>query len=306
MSISGECFVWKPYVCEKKTQKQEAPSSKRTPTDLMQETSDLNTQWLACAQKSKTMPLYTISRNRGVTFESYDFAWVINKIKEFIRLGKKICLFIGRARTEKLPSDYESEADENEIWVGADIGHFPQIKKPEIDTLEDRLFLWMDLNDNAFLKLIKGLFDKVVIDLSTTKYLEKDFTMRFSSLLRNTQSEMIFTNPTKHGISTTQVEKEFKKDNYALRIDIEEFANKKESFYNTLDTVIEEERSQQAHDMAANSFHEEATSHMTAHLLTGYTSVKYITNEPFPYQSTCNPEKANIPHYVVKGKVKST
>jgi hypothetical protein len=306
MSISGECFVWKPYVCEKQTQKQETPSSKRTPTDLMQETSDLNAQWLACARKSTTMPLYTISRNRGVTFESYDFAWVINKIREFIRLGKKICLFIGRARTEKLPSDYEDEANENEIWVGADIGHFPQTKKPEIDIRKKRLFLWMDLNDNAFLKLINGLFDKIVIDLSTTKYLEKDFTMRFSSLLRNTQSEMIFTNPTKHGISITQVEKEFKKDSYALRIDVEEFANKKESFYNTLDTVIEEERSQQAHDMAANSFHEEATSHMTAHLLTGYTSVKYITNEPFPYQSTCNPEKANIPHYVVKGKVKST
>lgn len=136
--------------------------------------------------------------------EDYRLSEVIAKIKNLQTEGKLICLFIGRTPCERLPPDF-NEAKENEFWFTGDIAlihseyHEVLKENPTIDN-----HLWFDFNHQQGLNLINGLFDKIVIDQSTVKAFPNDFPKRFASLLRNSESEMIFESYIQHGYSHQQ------------------------------------------------------------------------------------------------------
>ncbi len=130
--------------------------------------------------------------------QNYNFGEMIGKIKTLQSEGKTICLFVGRTPLEKLPSD-QGEAKENEVWVSADISLKPYCSwnNPCIEStdLTQRLYLWLDLNERRLFVSIKGLFDKIVFDQSTSKFLGKNFYQHFSILLHSDESEMLFKDP---------------------------------------------------------------------------------------------------------------
>ncbi len=164
---------------------------------------------------------------------NYKLGEMIAKIVAFQSEGKVVCLFIGRTPYEKLPSDYQDEAEANEVYIAADIsiispeGHEELKDLPGID---QRVFIWMDFNQQEGLLLIKGLFDKVIIDLSTTKGLNNDFANRFAVLLRNNKSRMIFDNCNSIGMPLCPPVEQFSFDTqkYTLLVPQNQFFEKDE------------------------------------------------------------------------------
>jgi hypothetical protein len=137
--------------------------------------------------------------------QNYQLGETIAKIKKLQSEGKSICLFVGRTPLEKLPSHY-NEAKENEVWISGDIAlvsseGFIELENSE---LNQRIHLWFDFNHQEGLDLIQGLFDKIVIDCSTPKFLNEDFIQRFGVLLHSSESEMIFPNPCKTQMNVQQ------------------------------------------------------------------------------------------------------
>lgn len=136
---------------------------------------------------------------------NYKLGELIEKINSFHEQGKQVCIFIGRTPYEKLPSDYKdtNEAKENEVWIGLDICFISPEGCQELKNspgIDERMYLWFDCNQQEGLHLIKGLFDKVVVDNSTAKGFDNDFVKRFSVFLRNSKSELIFPNPLNTGM----------------------------------------------------------------------------------------------------------
>jgi hypothetical protein len=85
----------------------------------------------------------------------------IEKIIQYKEQNQKTCLFVGRDPTEPLPN--------SEIWVSLSI-----IQSRDIldRTPKGRLHLIMDFNKTEQMKMIKNLFDLVVVDLSTRKFIQ--------------------------------------------------------------------------------------------------------------------------------------
>ncbi len=128
--------------------------------------------------------------------KAYKLGELVAKVRKLQSQGFKVCLFIGRVPLEKLPSHYK-EAKANEVWVSGDIclDSPEKAENLEASELQQRIHCWFDYNKQEGLDLIKGLFDKVVIDGSTTKCLCNDFAKRFGLLLHTPESELIFLNP---------------------------------------------------------------------------------------------------------------
>ncbi len=165
--------------------------------------------------------------------EVYKFGETIAKIQSFQSQGKSICLFMGRTPLEKLPPDH-GEAKENEIWISSDIAWISPEGYEELKNtpdVEERLHLWVNFNHQESLYLIKGLFDKIVIDQSTTKALKNDFARRFAILLRNSESKMIFENPVRafHCFTPLPDDFEFDCSNYSITTPMDDaFIDKEE------------------------------------------------------------------------------
>jgi hypothetical protein len=169
--------------------------------------------------------------------QTYKLGEITAKIKKLQSEGKSICLFVGRTPLEKLPSHY-SEAKENEVWVSGDIALVsPEgFKELEDSELNQRIHLWFDFNHQEGLDLIQGLFDKIVIDCSTPKFLNNDFIKRFSILLHSPQSEMIFPNPCKTLMDVqhdpSQGELSFDPNLYTIKTGVLSFGKKNKELTN--------------------------------------------------------------------------
>lgn len=88
----------------------------------------------------------------------------INKIRKYKDNDINVNLFIGRNPTETLP-----ERKTNDIWISLSCG---QLNESLQHITEDRLHLIMDCNKTTQMKTIQGLFNLVVVDLSTRKFFE--------------------------------------------------------------------------------------------------------------------------------------
>lgn len=225
--------------------------------------------------------------------KNYNFGATVQKIKDLQAQGKSICLFVGRSPVEKLPSDY-GEAGDNEVWVSADMSLCPQTKSPEIPYSKDRLHLWLDCNQPEGLALIQGLFDKIVIDGSTTKGLANDFVRRFLKLLRGLGCQMIFENPTKLSIGSTQTQ--FDRRRYLYSISWSTVSDRMDN-YAEQHSVTSEEEEQEAHDNVMRQIDVDATQKTEEYLTTISSKVERSVKKPFPYTSTVFP--GNSDYFVV-------
>ena len=298
MSISGESYVWKPYITETSSSFQiPGSSSGRSPGNLMKEACDLNAKWKEIANDKQTfltVNYFGVNGELEDEKEHYDFAKVRTAMVLAHEQGKKVCLAIGRTAWEKLPSD-TGDAEENEIWFPVDCSLTPQLKDtPEVKDWDKRLFLWVDVNMQKFLLLIQGLVDTIFIDISTTKAFQTDFAKRFCFLLRDSTSKMIFENPVKQAIKTqgASCQAEFSSESYTYLTSIDYVVQKQDILINR--GVPKEE----ALEKADEEINKATMTSMTEHLKTIFSSVIYHENDTFPYQSTGD----NIDYYVVSGK----
>jgi hypothetical protein len=144
--------------------------------------------------------------------ETYEFGAVIAKIDAYIAQGKKLCLFVGRAPHESLPSD-TGEAKPDEIWVSGDILN----QGPAMTS--DRLHVWINFNQQVGVQFLAKKFDTVVIDYSTIKGLNNNFASRFSVLLRTSESQMLFE--ASRGVTNPSVDTDvliFDKESYGVTV----------------------------------------------------------------------------------------
>lgn len=160
--------------------------------------------------------------------EKYRFGETVSKLKSFQSQGKKLCLFMGRTPYEKLPSD-NNEAMPNEIWASADIALISPEYRESIKDLPgtgERYHFWMDLNHQPSLMIVCGLFDKIVIDISMTKFLTHDYPRRFSVLLHTDESVLIFDNSFTSQLNTQIQNLEFNHNFCKLEVPQKEYIEK--------------------------------------------------------------------------------
>lgn len=125
---------------------------------------------------------------------------VLHEINKPESLNKTICLFVCRREDQSLPET------EGELWVSGDrlvSGIIPP----------DRLHIWADFKQEEQLKRYYGCFDKVVVDISSVKFLGLDFESRLMKLLRpSKKAELVFENSFLTKIVTDQNGKVSKDD----------------------------------------------------------------------------------------------
>lgn len=109
----------------------------------------------------------------------------IAKIDAFVAQGKKVCLFIGRVPSEKLPLE-TGEATPDEVWISGDI------EDCGAHLNKERVYVCLDFNQDEFVNKLQKKFDLIVIDTSVIKFFQNDFAKRFSVMLRTPTSKMIF------------------------------------------------------------------------------------------------------------------
>ena len=139
----------------------------------------------------------------------YEFGEMVGKINQILSEGKKACLFIGRTSSEALPPN-----DQKEEWVSADMYRVNSGK----EGIPGRIHLWIDCNQQDAIESLRGLFDKIVIDQSTTKFLNDDFAKRFSVMLRSPESTLIFETPTDQYGTYDVSKRTFSKQSYVVSI----------------------------------------------------------------------------------------
>ncbi len=105
--------------------------------------------------------------------ENYSFEEVVQKVKNLSTGNLKVCLFVGRVGDEPLPNE------EGEVWISTDINF---ASKPY--SLDQRIHIWCDFQDEARISKFYRLFDKVVIDQSTCKGLGENFIFTSAALLK--------------------------------------------------------------------------------------------------------------------------
>ena len=136
----------------------------------------------------------SLNSDSHISYPIYNRESIIKTLTEFRNKNERLGLFIGRTENEPLPDKTDLQTfpeDEGIIWVSASI-------MPVINWKGgDRLHLQMDLNNDNEASLLKGFFNKIVVDLSTWKFfadsIYSDSVERFSRLLvKDPSSVFIF------------------------------------------------------------------------------------------------------------------
>ncbi len=260
----------------------------------------LNKQWKTCTEsinkswRENVVPnLMKFSSDCSLSdlsamANNYNFGAVVLKIKGYQAQGKKICLFIGRTPIEPLPSDL-GEAEENEVWVSADIALLPSEGGRRVETSSDRLHLWLDFNQQEGLNLVKGLFQKVVVDISTVKALNSDFAKRFSILLQSSKSQITFELDVKCPANCFGEKEFFNPSNYSLTIPLA-LHDKQDQ----LGPVDSEEYAANLDRWEKELF----TKYFKSHLNDLYHTVEQH-NKVYPYLTNCTTDTETVDFFVV-------
>ncbi len=255
----------------------------------------LNKQWRETVAPQLMKCTSHSSRFRDLSaaaIDNYNFGAVVSKIKNYQAQGKRVCLFIGRTPNEPLPSN-SGEAKENEVWVSADLLLLSPEQGRRIETPSDRLHLWLDFNQQEGLNLVKGLFQKVVIDISTTKAFDSDFVKRFSVLLQPSQpqlqSQIIFENCAKTStqLMNTAEKESFNVSSYCLIIPGEVFIKQ------------QTDRGPDGFDNWAKDL---STKCLTSHLKRLYHKVEKC-NYVYPYRNNYTEDNEIVDYFVVSDPI---
>lgn len=270
----------------------------------------LNARWNSCfsARCIASSDPETIATDEN----SYQFGEAVKKIDDLRKEGKKICLFIGRNASEKLPSDC-NESDPNEVWISADI-QMRNLLSP------NRIHLWIDCNQQEAIETLQGLFNKIVIDQSTTKALYNDFAKRFSILFSSQDSSLLFE--AFHGMYLMGSQFAFDPNRYEITIPLREISmatRRERELFENWGKKSEEEKTKDLTEFFSEQsvpktqshplFKQEFTKFLTkkagiphhsmiktqfimeggllfkSYLETRFHHVEYHSNEPFPYST---------------------
>jgi hypothetical protein len=145
---------------------------------------------------------------------SYSLKETIQKIKELSQSGEKVCLFIGRTISESLPKE------EGVIWISGD-REFVQTTysadSSSINSLKEKIHICCDFTDEKSMGEFRGLFNKIVIDRSTCKFMDGDFISRFARLLKPySESNMIFEKTPYTTVYSTEVKEPQNRYSYLM------------------------------------------------------------------------------------------
>lgn len=165
---------------------------------------------------------------------TYDFEENVSKIKKLSMLDQKICLFIGRCADERLP------IEKGCFWVSGDL-HLA-----EKSFSSDRIHLRCDFTKPEQLIKLNGLFDKIVIDQSTCKFMEGDFISRFALLLKESSSSQLIFEVTPYmynpGLETKEFENYFSHAIFSLNYLSKDFDEDKSLYLEYQANVSSEEK----------------------------------------------------------------
>jgi hypothetical protein len=250
--------------------------------------------------------------------KNYNLQEVINKIKVFAK-DHSVCLFIGKQPHESLP------IEKNVIWISGDIVVTKSIP-------EDRLHLWLNFVDSDQLKDFTQLFDKIIIDRETRKFMgqnseKEDFISRFQFLLKpNSNSELLFEKEL-FGINFGDVEEkvfnhvhlicprdEMEEDKVDWFIDVyqkntpaekqkknyEEFKEKNKNLPEEdlrdafIDSILDAQYNESDFFEKLREWSSQKTKE---HLENKFLSVEIIEDKPFPYSNS----KTSTAYFIARG-----
>ncbi len=224
--------------------------------------------WKYQARIKGRVPPEVQPQNRQLQPEpGYDLDQTINKVKG---VNNRLCLFIGRTPRESLP------ANPNETWVSLDI-------EPCDHVPAGRLHLSMDFNDRLQRQKIEKLFDKVVVDYSTIKFLGDDPWRDLGSLVKPLPTSTIITESWPGAIF------------YVTRDRLDPHA------YKAAATLIPLEEYATALDQQGlrQQYLNKTLIQTRNYLRTLFDNSEYVVDKPFPYE---NPHAVgHIPHYILRG-----
>lgn len=267
--------------------------------------------------------MYSIQNQLKGLQQEYNPETIVKSIREMRLLDKKICLFMCKRENEELPKE------EGCLWVSGDI---------EVSGIisATRLHIWANFNVEQQLEKFYGLFDKIVIDQSSVKFLGNNFASRFIKLLHpSPDAEFIFENtfntsyinieePCTTEDSVTfplnflnkdrviqdewfekmypQESSQYKELFETYYLNIEQFAIRqkwtKETIYlNFKNWTIQSKFP--AEKSSSNPFFEEACLKRQQLLQQYFTSVILVKNKPYPYYTAVR--TANDCYFVAKG-----
>lgn len=133
------------------------------------------------------------AKNEGVISISPE----IEEIHKAAAKGMKIGLVIGREVDQPVPQQ------EGWLWVSGNLDGAPAI-------LENRVHLQMDFNKDETCEKLHGLFDQVVVDTETLKFMSKPWS-RFVSLLKVEPTSQLITERL-HAVTLDPKASEFRVD----------------------------------------------------------------------------------------------
>ncbi len=114
--------------------------------------------------------------------QDYDSDRTAEKLKEARRLGMKVCGFFCRREDQSLP------IEQGKFWSSAD-REVRGIIPPT------RIHVWKDLTNEKDLEKFYGLYDEIVIDQDSVKYIGTDFISRFVPLFfPSSEAVFVFEN----------------------------------------------------------------------------------------------------------------
>lgn len=259
------------------------------------------------------------------TKQDYNPEKVAEKIKQ-IRKEKpelKICLFLCRRENEPLPSE------EGKIWMSGDNETNGKIPP-------NRIHLWVDFTNEKHLEFYHGLFDEIVIDQSSVKFMGTDFISRFVKLFYpSNEVKFIFENcinqsyeevdkpivahsgiifPKEYIEEVYQIQNKWFKETYPK--DSSSYAKEYQIFCKNTQNIfagrnldekelhkqfkgyIIQEKFPQEKDPTYVLF-QEASEKRKKHLEEFFQSVKLIEKQPYPYETRYQSD--NDPYFIAQG-----
>lgn len=131
-------------------------------------------------QKAATQVAGLVEENPVVMEELDTLDNGIQSIIKAHQMGKKIGLVIGREKEQPLPKE------DGWVWVSGNVIGQTTVTK-------DRIHLEMDFNHRDSCHKLQALFDKVVIDASTIKFIQNHPWERMKKMLRPCSTSQLIT-----------------------------------------------------------------------------------------------------------------
>lgn len=211
----------------------------------------------------------------------------VEKVKELSKSlpaqGKQLCLFIGRQRHEELPQA------ENEVWVSLD----PQLGKPTLD--QDRIHLQAEIGSaESFipLKRMEKLFDRVVLDQSTLKFIGDDPWRKLARLLKDDPNSTLITEATTGTNALLDAER---MQQWTLRSSF--------PYGGFAVPLLEMHLAKDAQEQTAirAKYCTEMYRKTNVYLSTLFAKVEHIQDRPYPYATNYRDQDGKDDYYVLQG-----